>query len=138
MIFRRAIGSLLATAGVLVSMGCSNGGHEMSHDALDLSMEPIQVELDWSPQQVSINEKIVLEASVTQGGEPVNDAKEVVFEIVGSTDKEQKLEWKGEQSGEGVYTAEGILEQEGTYTVTSHVSARTQHSMPSKPLTVLP
>ncbi len=108
------------------------------HSAANMSMEPIKVELNWNPQQVTAGQKVTFEAHVTQDGEPVDDAKEVLFEIVNNSNKEQTLELTGESAGEGTYRAEGVLKSEGDYTVTSHVSARTQHSMPSKKLVVQP
>lgn len=52
--------------------------------------------------------------------------------------EEDKQELEGKLSGNGTYKAESILMKEGNYDVTSHVTARTQHSMPTKELTVQP
>ncbi|WP_162165059.1 FixH family protein [Paenibacillus graminis] len=108
------------------------------HAESNMSMEPIKVELSWSPLQVAAGQKVVFEALVTQDGQPVDDAKEVLFEVVNKNDKGQKLEFAGESSGDGIYKAEGTMEADGEFTVTSHVTARTQHSMPSKKLVVQP
>ncbi|KWX70071.1 YtkA-like [Paenibacillus jilunlii] len=120
--------------------GCSgsNGDNNHMHAVSNMSMEPIKVELSWSPEQVAAGQKVVFEALVTQDGQPVDDAKEVLFEVVNNNDKGQKFEFTGESSGDGIYKAEGTMEAEGEFTVTSHVSARTQHSMPSKKLVVQP
>ncbi|MBT2287942.1 FixH family protein [Paenibacillus albidus] len=119
--------------------GCSSSGHESGHmNAANISMEPIKVELSWTPDEVSVNEPVTFVAKVTQEDQAVEDAKEVLFEIVNKNDEAQKLEIAGESVGDGVYEAEVTLKNEGEYKVTSHVSARTQHSMPSKELTVLP
>ncbi|MNI80801.1 hypothetical protein D3C73_1373640 [compost metagenome] len=75
---------------------------------------------------------------VTQDGDPVDDAKEVLFEIVNTVDDSMKYELEGTSSGNGTYEATGSIEHAGTYTITSHVTARTMHSMPSKELNVLP
>ncbi|WP_249899103.1 FixH family protein [Paenibacillus sp. PK3_47] len=132
--------ALISIAAITVLGGCSgnNSEHDHMHTAADVSMEPIKVELSWSPADISVNQMVIFEAVVTQEGEPVDDAREVVFEIVNSGDETQKLELAGESAGNGTYIAEGSLNQEGTYKVTSHVTARTQHSMPSKELSVLP
>ncbi|CAH1192600.1 hypothetical protein PAECIP111892_01037 [Paenibacillus auburnensis] len=120
--------------------GCSKNSSEHNHmqAAVNVSMEPIKVELSWSPEQVKVHEPVSFKAVVTQAGEAVDDAKEVLFEIVNINDESIKLELKGTSSGSGTYEAEGSFAQEGKYSVTSHVTARTQHSMPSKELTVLP
>jgi hypothetical protein len=68
----------------------------------------------------------------------VDDAKEVLFEIVSKNDAEQKIELTGKLVSDGIYQAEGTFEKEGQYIVTSHVTARTLHSMPNKELTVKP
>ncbi|MNV46645.1 hypothetical protein D3C71_1384850 [compost metagenome] len=101
-------------------------------------MEPIKVELHWSPEEVVVNQKVTFEAVVTQDNLAVDDAKEVLFEIASKDNSEQKIELKGKLVGDGIYQAEGTLAKEGQYIVTSHVTARTQHSMPNKELSVKP
>ncbi|OME73161.1 hypothetical protein BSK65_05000 [Paenibacillus odorifer] len=137
----RTIVPLLLGATLLVLGGCSSdqtkqsGIHNMN---MDMSMEPIKVELHWSPEEVVVNQKVTFEAVVTQENLAVDDAKEVLFEIVRKDDEEQKIELKGKLVGDGIYQAEGTLAKEGQYIVTSHVTARTQHSMPNKELSVKP
>ncbi|MEK3983100.1 FixH family protein [Paenibacillus sp. FSL K6-3166] len=137
----RTIVPLLLGATLLVLGGCSSdqskhsGVHNMN---MDMSMEPIKVELHWSPEEVVVNQKVTFEAVVTQDNKAVDDAKEVLFEIVSKDDSEQKIEFKGKLVGDGIYQAEGTLAKEGQYIVTSHVTARTQHSMPNKELSVKP
>lgn len=139
MMIRRKMVFLLSVVTILGLGGCSSGSHGQSHvNSADLSMVAIKVELHWNPDEVSINQKVTFEAVVTQDDQPVDDAKEVKFEIVNKADATQKLELNGKSAGNGLYEAEGVLELEGLYTVTSHVTARTQHSMPSKELTVQP
>lgn len=120
--------------------GCSGNSAEHNHmqAAANVSMEPIKVELSWGPEQGKVNEPVTFKVVVTQAGEPVDDAKEVLFEIVDKDDESVKVELKGTSAGSGTYQAEGTFAQDGAYSVTSHVTARTQHSMPSKELTVLP
>ncbi|OME01549.1 hypothetical protein BSK54_12905 [Paenibacillus odorifer] len=133
--------AVLLGATLLVLGGCSSNGtkHSEIHNMnMNMSMEPIKVELQWSPEEVVVNQKVTFEALVTQDNEAVDDAKEVLFEIVNKNDEGQKIELKGKLIGKGVYQAEGTLEKEGQYNVTSHVTARTQHSMPSKELSVKP
>lgn len=139
----RTIGPLLLGATLLVLGGCSSdqtkhsGVHNMNMN-MDMSMEPIKVELHWNPEEVVVNQKVTFEAVVTQDNLAVDDAKEVLFEIVSKDDSEQKIEFKGKLVSDGIYQAEGTLTKEGQYIVTSHVTARTQHSMPNKELSVKP
>ena len=139
----RTIFPLLLGATLLVLGGCSSdqtkhsGVHNMNMN-MDMSMEPIKVELHWNPEEVVVNQKVTFEAVVTQDNLVVDDAKEVLFEIVSKDDSEQKIEFKGKLVGDGIYQAEGTLAKEGQYIVTSHVTARTQHSMPNKELSVKP
>lgn len=137
----KTIVPLLLGATLLVLGGCSSdqtkhsGVHNMN---MDMSMEPIKVELHWNPEEVVVNQKVTFEAVVTQDNLAVDDAKEVLFEIVSKDDSEQKIEFKGKLVSDGIYQAEGTLAKEGQYIVTSHVTARTQHSMPNKELSVKP
>lgn len=139
----RTIVPLLLGATLLVLGGCSSdqtkhsGVHNMNMN-MDMSMEPIKVELHWNPEEVVVNQKVTFEAVVTQDNLAVDDAKEVLFEIVSKDDSEQKIEFKGKLVSDGIYQAEGTLAKEGQYIVTSHVTARTQHSMPNKELSVKP
>ncbi|MNO24330.1 hypothetical protein D3C76_141470 [compost metagenome] len=139
----RTIVPLLLGATLLLLGGCSSdqtkhSGMQHMNMNMDMSMEPIKVELHWSPEEVAVNQKVTFEAVVTQENLPVDDAKEVLFEIVSKNDAEQKIELKGKLLSDGTYQAEGALPKAGQYTVTSHVTARTQHSMPNKELTVKP
>ena len=132
--------AIVCITALTVLGGCSGNSAEHNHmqAAADVSMEPIKVELSWSPAEVALEQEVIFKAAVTQAGEPVDDAKEVIFEIVSLEDENQKFELEGKPAGDGTYQAEGSFEQDGTYKVTSHVTARTQHSMPSKEITVLP
>lgn len=140
MLNSRKLNVLLSLIIAATVSGCSGGKGDNNHMHAEsnMSMEPIKVELSWSPLQVAAGQKVVFEALVTQDGQPVDDAKEVLFEVVNKNDRGQKLEFAGESSGDGIYKAEGTMEAEGEFTVTSHVTARTQHSMPSKKLVVQP
>lgn len=137
MIIYKKLAAIVGIVFAAAVSGCSgNTGADGQMNAANMSMEPIKVELRWAPQQISVNQVVTFEAVVTQAGKPVDDAKEVVFEIINKHDKSQNYKFTGTSSGDGVYKAEGAIEEEGEFTVTSHVSARTQHSMPSKELLV--
>jgi hypothetical protein len=91
----------------------------------------VNVELSASPKTGKINEPMTFEAKVTQGKEKVNDADEVVFEIWRSKDeKHEKFEIKHPRNG--IYSLKKSFQQEGTYYIVSHVTARGIHNMPKK------
>ncbi|AIQ53086.1 FixH family protein [Paenibacillus sp. FSL R7-0331] len=140
MIRPKQLAAALSVIAVVSLAGCSSNRmeHNHMHAAANASMEPIQVELSWSPQQAKAGEPVTFQAAVTQAGEAVEDAREVLFEVVSSEDETVKVEVKGVSAGDGVYEAEWTFEEDGEYKVTSHVTARTQHSMPGKMLTVQP
>jgi hypothetical protein len=91
----------------------------------------LDVNLTITPEKGGVNQPIVIKAEVTQGKEKVNDADEVSFEIWRSMDKNhEKVQIK--QGKAGVYSLNKTFQQEGTYYVISHVTARGMHNMPKK------
>jgi outer membrane lipoprotein-sorting protein len=92
--------------------------------------EFVEVELTINPENGQVNDPITFEAKVTQGDENVEDA-EVTFEIWRAKDeKHEKIDVK--HAEKGIYRLEKPLEQEGTYYIISHVTARDMHNMPKK------
>lgn len=91
----------------------------------------LDVNLSISPQKAVANQPITFKATVTQGKERVNDADEVTFEIWRSKDpNHEKIDiMKGKN---GVYSLTKTFQQDGTYYVISHVTARGMHNMPKK------
>lgn len=98
----------------------------------DKDAEPqfIDVKLSVTPEKGELNEPVTMEAKVTYGDEDVTDA-EVQFEIWRAHDEEhEKIEI--EHAENGIYRFEKSFEQEGTYYVISHVTAKEMHNMPKK------
>lgn len=115
--------------------GCSPNETTAAQD--EASLEPIKVELEVTPATVQSGSKVTFTAKVTHRGENVDDAQEVIFEFWNTTDenaKHRQVTVKG--AGNGTYVLEHQFEEPGTYEVISHVTARDQHSMPSKQFTV--
>lgn len=55
--------AVLLGATLLVLGGCSSNGtkHSEIHNMnMNMSMEPIKVELQWSPEEVVVNQKVTL------------------------------------------------------------------------------
>ncbi|WP_026691253.1 FixH family protein [Alteribacter aurantiacus] len=72
-----------------------------------------------------------LQALVTQGDDPVNDADEVTFEVWRQGQKEDSDMLDYEDVTDGVYTASYTFEDEDVYYVVPHVTARDMHVMPT-------
>ena len=118
--------SLLFLALLIVS-AC---GNKEDQDQADTELpEFVEVKLTVTPEHGQANEPIVFEAKVTQGEENVEDADEVKFEIWRAKDENhEKVTVK--HAEDGIYRLEKSFEQEGTYYIISHVTARDMHNMP--------
>jgi hypothetical protein len=118
---------------VFMISACNN--KEQQEQADDKLPEFVEVNLSVTPEHGKANEPIIFEAKVTQGEENVEDADEVKFEIWRAKDeKHEKIEV--EHSEDGIYRLEKAFEQEGTYYIISHVTARDMHNMPKKEFVV--
>ena len=97
---------------------------------------PEIVEVDLTvPETANVGEEVVFTAAITQGGEIVGDADEVKFEIENlSTGEKDKIEasLNEDKQYEIMYT----FQTNGTYDVTSHVTARDMHTMPTKQVAI--
>ncbi|MBY0145993.1 FixH family protein [Neobacillus niacini] len=123
----------LMVLSVLIISACNN--KEKQEQADDKLPEFVEVNLSVTPEHGKANEPIIFEAKVTQGEENVEDADEVKFEIWRAKDeKHEKIEV--EHSEDGIYRLEKAFEQEGTYYIISHVTARDMHNMPKKEFVV--
>lgn len=106
-----------------------------SNDSGAGKTEPIDVKLTINPKKAEVNQPITFKASVTQGKEKVNDADEVKFEIWRSkSDHHETI--IGLHPKNGVYTISKPFDQEGTYYIITHVTARSFHTMPLKEFVV--
>lgn len=99
----------------------------------NFSLVPIKVQIEVTPDSVQIGEKVTFTATVTHQEQSVDDADEVTFEFWREDDTEGKhSQVTVTSAGDGTYVLEQSFDQPGTYKVISHVTARDQHSMPSK------
>ena len=104
---------------------CSN------HNAAEEEPQFLEVELSINPEKAKANEPVVFEAKVTYGEEEVTDADEVKFEIWrANAEEHEKI--LVEHAENGIYRLEKTFEEEGTYYIYSHVTARRMHNMPKK------
>lgn len=103
-------------------------------DQEDTLPQMVEVNLSIKPNPGELGKPVTFEAKVTQGKDQVEDA-EVIFEIWrAKNDKHEKVEIK--HSENGVYRLEKSFNQEGTYYIISHVTARDMHNMPKKEFVV--
>lgn len=111
---------------LMVSLtACSN------HNAAEEEPQFLEVDLSISPEKAKANEPVVFEAKVTYGEEEVADADEVKFEIWrANAEEHEKI--LVEHAENGIYRLEKTFEEEGTYYIYSHVTARRMHNMPKK------
>jgi hypothetical protein len=109
-----------------VLTSCSNAANHS-----DDQPKMLYVELSTKPETGKVNQPLTFEAKVTQGNEKVNDADEVLFEIWRSKDvKHEQITVTHPKNG--IYRLEKSFQQEGTYYIVSHVTARGMHNMPKK------
>ncbi|MCK1991105.1 hypothetical protein GW626_12240 [Peribacillus muralis] len=91
----------------------------------------LNVDLAVDPIQGEVKEPVKFRAKVTYGDEKVNDADDVSFEIwLANSDDHDKVAAK--HKGNGIYEIEKTFDEEGTYYVYAHVTARDMHSMPKE------
>lgn len=115
---------------ILVISACNSTSKHKDNAGEELP-EFVEVELTISPETGQVNEPISIEAKITQGDENVEDADKVTFEIWRSKDeKHEKIDVT--HAEDGIYRLEKSFQQEGTYYIISHVTARDMHNMPKK------
>lgn len=112
---------------------CSESKADKSDELV--MVDPILVDLTLNSEKVSVGEKVLIQAKVTQAGEPVEDASKVEFEITREGGGMQ-VTVPIQHAEDGNYELNKSFNEPGTYRIVSHVTARGQHSMPLKELTV--
>lgn len=117
----------------LVLAGCGNSEGEGSGNEGVPGLVEASLEV---PKSAELNEEVSFTVTVTQSGEAVDDADEVVFEIWKGEEREQSEEIEAESDGEGKYTVKKSFSEDGIYSVQSHVTARDFHTMPKKTVAV--
>ncbi|WP_050179661.1 FixH family protein [Domibacillus robiginosus] len=98
------------------------------------TLKPVKVEVKLNPQEAKAKQEVEIQAIVTQGNEPVEDANDVKFEIwkdenqEHETAKRETIEAK--HKGNGVYVIKKTFSEEGIYNINAHTNARNMHIMP--------
>jgi YtkA-like len=128
----KKFGLLMVILLVTILGACGNDEENTQNQEVP---EFLEVEINLPEENLEVGAVINLEAYVSQGGEAVEDADEVKFEVLKQDDTESEM-LEGEHSGEGIYKAKKTFATEGVYSVTAHVTARDMHNMPKKELIV--
>ena len=121
--------TLAATA--VLAVGC--GAEDNSVDTQGSGEIPVEVMVELlTPEKLNVGEATTLEVKVTQGGEVVNDADSVDFEVWESGLRDEGTMIDGEFTEDGVYTAEYTFNHDGVYYMYAHTTARGMHVMPKQ------
>lgn len=98
---------------------------------------PLPLEVDLTvTESVEVDETVKMEALVTLGDEKIEDANEVEYEIWEEGKKSESILIDSIHEDGGLYTAETTFDHDGIFNIQVHVTARAQHTMPTKIVTV--
>ncbi|WP_174732597.1 FixH family protein [Mesobacillus harenae] len=120
---------------VFIAAGCGTSGESNQAGEPETVPEMLEVEVRINPEQINTGEEVTIDAVVTQGETPVEDADSVKFEIT-SEGLEEGIMLEGNHQSDGIYSVKKRFDQTGVYTVIAHVTARDMHNMPSLEFTV--
>ena len=111
--------------------GCGNEQQE----AAFVPSTPVEVKFALEPSEPTSGDTVTFAVTVTQEGQPVDDASEVNFEWWKEGDEEHQTVPATFQK-DGLYIAKQTIGEPGSYFVYYHVTARDFHSMKRVPFTV--
>ena len=112
----------------VLAAGCTE--EEPAVDTIGNGEMPVEVVVEvLTPAEVATNEKVALEAKVTQGDKPIDDAI-VEFEVWESGLRDEGKMLEGRLSADGIYTADHTFEKDGVYYMYAHTTANSYHVMP--------
>jgi len=119
----------------LMLAGC--GMEEESADnaaAAEQEVQGLEVEVLTEPKGET--GEWTLEAFVSQGGEAVNDADEVKFEVFEAGKKDDSVKIDYTDVKDGIYSVKHTFQEDGVYYFIPHVTARSLHTMPTQQVIV--
>lgn len=121
---------------VLLLSACGTKEDHVNHEATSSDEVPEIVEVELTvPETAVAGEAVTFTANVTQGEEIVVDADEVKFEVLNISSGEKEM-IDGSLNKEKLYTIDYTFKTNGTYDITSHVTARSMHTMPTKQIAI--
>ena len=128
-----AIGSILT---VLILGACGETEKHTNHDATSSDEVPEIVEVELTvPETALAGEAVTFTAKVSQGDEIVEDADEVKFEVHNLSSGEKEM-IEASLNEDKLYTIDYTFKANGTFDITSHVTARSMHTMPYKQISI--
>ncbi|WP_235791700.1 FixH family protein [Virgibacillus salidurans] len=127
--------TLIVAFTFLSACGDDGSTEESGEGNSEDELHALEVEFEV-PETADVDETIEMKANVTYGKDDVADADEVVFEYWETGNEDNSTMLEAENNGDGSYTAETAFEEDGVYEMYAHVTARTQHTMPKKSVTV--
>jgi hypothetical protein len=125
-----SVGIVLAA----ITLSACGANEKPKSTTADEVPEILKVELTV-PETATAGEEVAFTAAVTQGADLVEDANEVEFEILNLTTGEKEV-IEADLNEEKQYASSYTFEKNGKYDITSHVTARDMHTMPTKQVTV--
>lgn len=84
------------------------------------------------PAEMDEGGEYQLQVQVTQGGEAVEDASEVLFELWNDSEGGDSSRVEAVHVGDGLYEIDQAFEVAGIYSVQTHITARSMHVMPKR------
>ena len=119
----------------LMLAGC--GMAEESADNATASEQEVQgLEVEVLTEPRGETGEWTLEAYVSQGGEAVNDADEVKFEVFEAGKKDESVKIDYTDVKDGIYSIKHTFQDDGVYYFIPHVTARSLHTMPTQQVIV--
>lgn len=114
----------------LVLMAFVTGCSQSNNESLEGLFPEVEIKMT---DEIKAGNPVTIQAIVTAGGKPVDDAEEVSLEI-GMVDGADGTQEKTTvtSSGNGVYELEKTFEKPGAYYVIAHTTALGMHTMPKK------
>lgn len=103
-------------------------GHSDNQEDEDESLIPVVVEI-LVDDEIETGEQ-TLQARVTHNEEPIAEAEEVMFEVWEKDHKDDSDMVEATYTEDGIYEITYNFEEEGTYEMYAHVTAKSQHVMP--------
>lgn len=108
----------------------STQGNDNEAEETETAPAP-EVEVVTGDEPLPVNEEVTLQAKVTQGGEPVEDAESVDFEIWNEKDgKENSETLESTHTENGIYEIQYTFKKAGAYQMYAHTQVGDVHTMP--------
>ncbi|WP_379966649.1 FixH family protein [Ectobacillus sp. sgz5001026] len=112
---------------LIALVACNSQGQNNTQK--DFVPKEVKVEVKTNPETLKSNEKIELQAIVTQDGKAVDDAQDVKFETWKDADQNHTMT-VAQHKQNGIYVAEITFAEDGVYHIIAHTNARDMHVMP--------